>query len=159
MGIGRPGGRDPSLQRDASRLGHLEPGALDEVGEVRVEEGTIGGKLYVAGTGGQTEVDIYDPATDTWSSGTPLGRPRRLVGGDAVKAKLYLVGGETEDATPSRATNQYDPATNSWTARAQVPEAFDITSVNYVRGTRIMVGGQPRLAILGSYGHHWQYAP
>jgi hypothetical protein len=121
--------------------------------------GTIGGKLYVAGTGGQTEVDIYDPATDTWSSGTPLGRPRQLVGGDAVKAKLYLVGGETEDATPSRATNQYDPATNSWTARAQVPEAFDITSVNYVRGTRIMVGGQPRLAILGSYGHHWQYVP
>ncbi|MFL5493625.1 MAG: Kelch repeat-containing protein [Gemmatimonadales bacterium] len=129
--------------------------------------GTIGGKLYVAGTGGQTDVDIYDPATDTWTSGTPLGRPRTFVGGGAVKAKLYLVGGLTVDLSPSRATNQYDPLSNSWTARAQVPEAFayDLgfavrgNQGDHVRGTRIVVGGQPRLAILGGYGRHWQYVP
>jgi hypothetical protein len=84
------------------------------------------------------------------------------VGGGAVKAKLYLVGGMTAEFTPSRATNQYDPVTNSWTARAQLPAAFDLSEVGfatYMRGTRIVVGGQPRLAILGGYGHHWQYVP
>jgi hypothetical protein len=55
----------------------------------------------------------------------------------------------------SRAMTEYDPATNTWVNRAQVPELFGPV----IRATRVVIGGQARLAILGGFGHHYQWAP
>ncbi len=137
---------------------YLAPPVTDRYAGVT---GVIGGQLYVAG-GLVPNLDAYDPAHNRWLGRQPLDRARIVAGGDAVKGKLYVVAGRMlkPDGTwgTSRATSEYDPATNLWRARAQIPELFP-TWTSGTRGTRVVVGGQARLAVLGGYGHHWQWAP
>jgi hypothetical protein len=127
--------------------------------EITGVSGTIGGKLYAA-TAGRT--DVYDPATNRWSSApaVTLASGDYLLAGAAVQAKLYVVAsGFEETTTPPTATRAFDPNSGQWTVRAAVPERFPNTFGTYVRGARVEVGGQPRLVIIGGFGHHWQYAP
>lgn len=120
--------------------------------------GTIGGKAYVT-AGGSDALDSYDPATRVWRGWNPLDRARRGAAGDAVMAKLYVVGGQMlrpdGEWGQSRALSEYTPASNSWDNRAQVPQVFAWG----IRATRVMLGGQARLAILGDWGTHYQWAP
>ncbi len=60
---------------------------------------TMGSQMWVLG-GGRTapnpsnEVDIYDPGTNTWSTGTPFGVARRNFPADSDgSAHIFLVGG------------------------------------------------------------------
>jgi hypothetical protein len=127
--------------------------------EITGVAGTIGGKLYAATTG---RTDVYDPATNRWSSAPAVTLPSSdyLIGGAAVEAKLYVAAsGLEETTTPPTATRAFDPATGQWAERAAVPERFPAFFGTDVHGVRVQVGGQPRLAIIGGFGHHWQYAP
>jgi hypothetical protein len=121
--------------------------------------GTLGGKLYLA-TRGPT--DVYDPATNQWSTTAELPIPSAgyFLGGAAVAAKLLVAGSATEDGTtPSTFTRSFDPSSGGWSSRAAAPERFEALFGTNVRGVRVQVEGQPRLAIVGGFGHHWQYAP
>jgi hypothetical protein len=111
--------------------------------------GVVGGRLYLAAF---NRLDVYDVAQNRWSSGPALSPSQTLGGGDAVKAKFYVVGGGDV-----RTMSEFDPATNRWRTRAPIPEQF--AGSPWVRATRVVVDGQPRLAILGGLGHHWQWAP
>jgi len=57
---------------------------------------------------------VYDPATDTWETKTPMPTPRIGVRANVVDGKIYLIGGK------SNATEVYDPATDSWTTKADI---------------------------------------
>ena len=106
----------------------------------------LNGKVYVIGgqdvkneqTGTSSLVDVYDPATDSWSSAAPLPIP---CGHNATSCVIYkntilVVGGETNGkATLSRVT-QYDPVANTWT---------DVPSLALPRPTR-----SPIVALIGS---------
>lgn len=78
---------------------------------------TIGGKIFaVAGT----TLLIYDPSTDTWSTGAS---PIVNVGsssGAAVSGFLYTAGGATE-STAYNHVQEYDPGTNKWRRLANLP--------------------------------------
>lgn len=121
--------------------------------------GRLAGRVYVT-AGGVAALDSYDPATGEWRGWQPLPRARREAAGDAVQGKLYVVAGlmRKPDGTwgRSRATSEYDPSTNSWRNRAQVPELFEFDGVS---ATRVAVGGQARLAVIGGFGHHYQWSP
>jgi N-acetylneuraminic acid mutarotase len=121
--------------------------------------GAAGKLLYMTGNsfGPQTTaLDVYDPAQDRWFTRQPIDRPRQFAAGASAAGKFYVIGGgmQRPDGAfgDSRATSEYNPATNLWTNRAQVPEIL------YGRATRVVVGGQVRIAFLGE-GHHWQYVP
>jgi N-acetylneuraminic acid mutarotase len=121
--------------------------------------GAVGKLLYMTGSSfglSTTALDVYDPAQDRWSVRQPIDRPRLEAAGATAAGKFYVIGGgmEKPDGTfgESRATSEYNPATNLWTNRAQVPEIL------HGRATRVVVGGQVRIAFLGE-GHHWQYVP
>jgi hypothetical protein len=75
--------------------------------------GTTGAKngSYVAS--GVNEV--YDPASDTWTTKTGMPTPRVGVTASVVDGKIYLIGGD------SNATEVYDPATDSWTTKTSIP--------------------------------------
>ncbi|MSO20913.1 MAG: hypothetical protein EXQ56_10715 [Acidobacteria bacterium] len=84
----------------------------------------LNGKLYVIG--GVVEsafstatLEIYDPVTDSWSSGPPMPTARHSVGAGTLDGKLYAVGGFnlTRDI-PYGLLEVYDPDTNSWTTKA-----------------------------------------
>jgi N-acetylneuraminic acid mutarotase len=111
--------------------------------------GTDGQKVYVFGgrgvgsgsnnvvANGFDHVQIYDPATNTWSASfdpgstiapLPIGRGGT---GKAVfyKGEFYVIGGETLNgpgAQPGNVYNRvdvYDPVTNTWRLEAKLPTA------------------------------------
>ncbi|MGE5603661.1 MAG: kelch repeat-containing protein, partial [Nitrososphaerales archaeon] len=83
----------------------------------------ISGKLYLVmgkdGVGPKKTLRIYDPATDSWTTGADVPNTYPAVENPAVVAfnnKLYVLGGSTQPfsgAVPNAAV--YDPATNTWT--------------------------------------------
>ena len=76
----------------------------------------INKKLYVfGGAHGQTaatsvsfaDTRIYDPATNSWSSGAPMPEARLLMAAGYWNGKIYLVGGAESSATG--VTERYAP--------------------------------------------------
>ncbi|UCC43929.1 MAG: hypothetical protein JSU65_12580 [Candidatus Zixiibacteriota bacterium] len=89
--------------------------------------GELQGKIYVIGgwldgTSITDMVEVYDPATNTWSTAPPLPRPRHHCAPAAVDGILYVIGGYINTDWPAwRAVDTalaYDPATEEWTVRA-----------------------------------------
>ena len=87
---------------------------------------TLLGKIYAPGGGvaganggvGYTaSVEVYDPATGTWSYIAPLSGGRWAAQTLAVRGKLYVVGGGNVAQTTAAATEVYDPMnpTQGWT--------------------------------------------
>jgi N-acetylneuraminic acid mutarotase len=90
----------------------------------------INNKLYVVGGCGfdadcGTHVTnallIYDPATNTWTSGAAMPTARFYPAVGAIGGKLYVTGGAKNGNLSS--LEIYDPATNSWSTGAPLPLA------------------------------------
>jgi N-acetylneuraminic acid mutarotase len=108
----------------------------------------IGGKFYVVGGGYADGVEVYDPATNQWSTRKPLPGPQVGLASAAVAAKLYVFA--------STQSSVYDPATDTWNTIAQAPRA----GVG-LAAARVVVGGQPRIELVGGArpGNNRQYVP
>jgi len=65
--------------------------------------------------------DVYDPATDTWETKTPMPNATSAQA-NVVDGKIYLIGGGS-NGTLNQA---YDPATDSWTIKEPMPVAIGI---------------------------------
>ncbi|MEO6436719.1 MAG: Ig-like domain-containing protein, partial [Tepidisphaeraceae bacterium] len=87
---------------------------------------TVGGLLYLIGGlsgGSENKVQIYNPATDTWS----LGAQRSYNAGSSLSAviggKIYVTGGAVTVPSyqPVAKTSMYDPANDTWTPLADMP--------------------------------------
>jgi N-acetylneuraminic acid mutarotase len=124
--------------------------------------GFIGGKLYVTGEGaGHAPLfHAYDPATNQWTSKTPLARPRFGEVAVPVGANLYVIGGlrvETDGViTRTRATGVYDPDTDRWRFLSPIPADRPDAS-----GSRIVRGGAARIAVVGGTrpGNNLEFTP
>ena len=99
---------------------------------------TADGKIYVMGgrtAGAYSTVnvtEIYDPSTNSWTTGAPLLYPVVAYASAVVNNKIYVIGGQDElfgfngfvpfgepapNPTPNinvQFTQIYNPATNSW---------------------------------------------
>jgi N-acetylneuraminic acid mutarotase len=118
--------------------------------------GPIGGKLYVVG-GTEGALAVYDPATNTWQTRAPLpGGSRWEAGNLAFNARLYLIGGRSSSQGLVRTVSVYDPATNTWSEKAPLPRDW-----NNVTASRVVVGGQARIEVVGGLrpGNNLQLAP
>jgi N-acetylneuraminic acid mutarotase len=89
----------------------------------------VGGKIYVIGglepleNGTGTRVtgrnDMYDPATNTWTTRSPMPTSRNHAFSGVVGGKIYVIGGRIGAGNIPATTNidvveEYDPATNLW---------------------------------------------
>lgn len=107
----------------------------------------LNGKLYLVagktGSGPQSTMYIYDPASDTWSTGPSLPGPAvenpAVV---AVNGKLYVFGGSTLPFAGS-VTNAavFDPSTNAWTPLAPMPVARGGATAKALGSSVYVVGG------------------
>jgi N-acetylneuraminic acid mutarotase len=97
---------------------------------------TVGGKVYVLGgqgtldNGPKTEdeatwpeelkahVEIYDPATDSWSFGRPAPFPFAGSASCAVRNQIYVFGILTGDWTWEPSVLVYDTEMDQWSAKA-----------------------------------------
>ena len=67
-------------------------------------------------------IEVYDPATNTWETKTPMPNPRSQFQANAVDGRIYLMGGRTGGQGTTVALNEvYDPETEAWTTKAPMP--------------------------------------
>lgn len=62
-------------------------------------------------------VEMYDPATNTWTERAPLPTPRQAMGADVgADGRIYVVGGAPSymHPKPMDVVEIYDPDTNTW---------------------------------------------
>jgi len=92
-----------------------------------VASAVVDGKIYIIGgftKNGQNSdlIEVYDPASDTWSSIDPM--PERLdhVMAAATYGKLYVIGGwRVFGQRASDALYEYDPVARRWRSLANLP--------------------------------------
>ncbi len=93
----------------------------------------LNGKIYViggqerteAGTTVLAEMSVYDPGSDTWSTGTPLPEARSHHTSTVSDGKIYVIGGHVDEyANLSANVWEYDPATDTWTSKTDAPGAM-----------------------------------
>jgi Kelch motif len=99
--------------------------------------GVIGGKFYVVGgfhgLQAVADLDVYDPATDTWTTRAPIPTAGRAIG-TALQGKLYVIAGSNAYV--------YDPGTNKWSSIAA--PTWDHDGV-----VRVVINGKPKLLAVG----------
>ncbi len=122
--------------------------------------GVIDGKFYVvggldegpSGTVESRRLDIYDPATNRWSTGAPMPVAASDLEGAVLGRKLYVLHGA------SGKVFAYDPAKNRWTTKASLP-----TPRPRLAAAKLMVGGRARIVAVGGlaepFQQHEMYTP
>jgi serine protease len=110
----------------------------------------INGKIYVPGgyNGDFNTADnlyntfeIYDTATDSWSTGAPLPTPLSGAEVEAVNGKLYLLGGDAQGGVPYTSTYVYDPAANTWTSLGNSNTTGEDFGKGVINGKIYIFGG------------------
>lgn len=112
----------------------------------------VDSKIYAIGgavVGGERQpgidtVEIYDPATDSWSFSAPLTVPRADHAAVAVNGKIYVVGGTRSVGIDALGTvEMFDPALGIWTRRRDMPtQRLHHTAVAH-NGKIYVFGGSP----------------
>jgi len=89
-------------------------------------------------------VEVYDPKTDSWSTGASLPERRSTGSSALVKGKIYLIGGNANvwwEVTPTAAIAIYDPKNDKWSTGAAMPTPRAGLGVAAVAGLIYAVGG------------------
>lgn len=84
------------------------------------------GRLYAVGGEGPDgvtgAVEVYDPASDTWTRAAPKPTPVAYIGGATLGDRIVVPGGCTGDGTPLDVVEVYDPTTDVWETAAPLPQ-------------------------------------
>lgn len=122
----------------------------------------VDGKVYViGGLGGQllgTLVQIYDTASDTWTTGAPKPTSAGAINAAVINGKIYIPGGKnlTTDEILG-ALEIYDPVSNQWSSGAPLPTPLSASAVEAVNGKLYVMGGQDHHQ--DSYNSMYVYDP
>jgi N-acetylneuraminic acid mutarotase len=127
---------------------------------------TVAGKMYVIGGAttapGATNpaihptvaqrvlstVEEYDPAANTWRTGSPMPTPRNHTAAGVVDGKIYVIGGRIGAAFIAASSDlanveAYDPATDTWgRPLAKMPTARSGLDVGVYKGRIYVAGGE-----------------
>jgi N-acetylneuraminic acid mutarotase len=112
---------------------------------------TLNGDMYVVGgckiVGTSDEctsrdVQVYDPASNTWTQAAPYPTGTGYLGCGAISGKLYCAGG-LDQATGGAITSaySYDPASNTWSPIASLPISLWGGGHAAANGQLLMSGG------------------
>ncbi|WTA40459.1 carboxypeptidase regulatory-like domain-containing protein [Streptomyces sp. NBC_00846] len=104
----------------------------------------LGGKIYIVGgcasTCGTTDVQVYDPASNSWSSGAEYPESIAWLGCGGVADKVYCAGGMSGSTTTKHAYS-YDPSSDSWTPVADLSIDLWGTGNSAAAGKLLVSGG------------------
>ena len=87
----------------------------------------IGGRLAADGRAGDfvSNVEEYDPATNTWTERKPWQSPRAYASACTLDGKIYVMGGllviDGKETTIAGDVEEYDPIADTWTPKAPMP--------------------------------------
>lgn len=113
----------------------------------------IGGRIYVVGgrfeAGFQSPqtnvVEVYDPAANSWSTRSPMPKPRGGINGLEAYGCLHVFGGEGNAGAPNGLHPEHDvynPVTNAWTSLPSMPvPVHGVTGAVFLNGLIYLPGG------------------
>lgn len=91
------------------------------------------------------DVEIYDPASDSWSVTTPLPEGRHHAGIAVLDGFLYVIGGFKKSGFSVwhavDTVYQYNPATQTWHERTPMPTARGALGVTVYKDRLYAIGG------------------
>jgi N-acetylneuraminic acid mutarotase len=110
---------------------------------------TVAGKVYILGGeighdqlhDQQYEVDIYDPASDTWTRGADMPVARSHAESSTFvtdDGKIVIGGGQIDDFKAAGSIFKYDPASDRWTELAPLPIPLEGVDLQQV-GSKLIV--------------------
>jgi N-acetylneuraminic acid mutarotase len=89
--------------------------------------------------------EVYDPATDTWTTKTSMPTPKLGLQANVVNGKIYLIGGDIADNSGGfdviSLNEVYDPATDSWTTKTPLPNTTSYYASTVVDDKVYIMGG------------------
>ncbi len=113
----------------------------------------LNNKIYAIGgiinkqefDGNKNYVQVFNPATDSWSlaGSLPYGIGHIASAATVAEGKIVLAGGQLNASgqTFSKAVLQYDPAADKWTNLNDLPDYRASPFVGYANGELIVTGG------------------
>ncbi len=119
--------------RATEHMGVYYSGRIYVMGGRTSGEPTAGGDLSV--------LEIYNIATNTWTTGSPMLQPLADAYSILLGTKIYVFGGFTATGTASTATYIYDIPSNSWTTGAASPVGTIDPAVGLCGSLIYMIGG------------------
>ena len=103
------------------------------------------------------DVEVYDPAINTWETKAPLPKPRGLLCAAVVDGKIFAIGSSLPPNGPwSRTVEMYDPASDTWSKRTDMPSARGALACAAVNGRIYVIGGRDGGSI---YAANEEYDP
>lgn len=114
---------------------------------------TLNGKVYVLGWWSWstlgfwelTKVEMYDPATNTWSTKADMINSRYAGAYAVFGGKIYAFGGYT-----SETVEMYDPASNTWTQKASMSGRRYTHTAAVVNDKIYIIGGNDGSSMLNT---------
>jgi hypothetical protein len=106
----------------------------------------VDGKIYaIGGIQGAykpalSNVEEYDPLTDSWTAKSPMPTGRTGHSAAVVDGIIYIIGGGPFTGGYS-VVEAYDPATDKWTKKADIPVARAYASADTIGGEIYVFGG------------------
>ena len=100
---------------------------------IGLQENVVDGKIYLIGglipsplgvINPSSANDVYDPATDSWSTMAPIPTPVGGAPSAVLDDKIYIIGGANSggpDYSPINQVQIFDPKTNQWTNGTPIP--------------------------------------
>ena len=87
-------------------------------------------------------VEMYDPATDTWTQKVDMPTPRKTKT-CVVDGKIYAIGGwlTTNEQSQLETVEVYDPATDTWAKAQSMNHARCSAAMSVVNGEIYAIGG------------------
>jgi RHS repeat-associated protein len=107
----------------------------------------LGGKIYaIAGTdfySGDDTMQMYDPATNTWTTKAALPICLHRHAAAEANGKIYVFGGYSTSLNAiSNRTYEYNPSSNTWTLKGNMPVSrYDLQAVT-VNNKIYLIGGR-----------------
>lgn len=113
----------------------------------------LDGKVYVMG-GQRTDtgfipgpatnlVEVYDPASNTWSAATPMPTARMGLVAAVMNGRIYVIGGRTDGYSTSAVgtVEVFDPGTQLWTTGNPMPTPRYFAAAAVTGGEILISGG------------------
>ncbi len=88
-------------------------------------------------------VEAYDPATDRWTTKSPMPSRRGGLASAVVGGVIHTFGGERRDGVFAN-HEVYDPARDAWTVAAPMPTARHGLAAVAVGDRIFVIGGGPK---------------
>jgi N-acetylneuraminic acid mutarotase len=148
------------------------PNPYQGVSAVAADNGKIyafGGSLYIEEEWGYfSDVDEYDPLTDSWTSKANMPHPRAYAA--AVKGsngKIYIFGGiartygcgQIDCQIDVEQVDEYDPINDTWASKASMPTPRHLAAAALGPDGKIYVFGGEQASLYGSLRSVEEYAP